>query len=222
MHLNINHNRKMNRIILFTIIAGSILLSSIIYVYSAHNELKTNVKINNEKVVILQNEIDRLNKELNSPNEKIRFYAFADSIISLDRMSDLGTAERQLFIGHIWEYSNAFGISPFILLSVAKTESNYRSCAISEDGAKGIFQILPSTFYMCSSSLHDDLNRKDRTIIFDLDLQTKYATFYLRSLYDDCGRMDIAISRYNMGRTMTVTEYAKEVVSRQKYYESLI
>lgn len=222
MHLNINHNRKMNRIIFFTAIVGSILLFSIGYVYSIHKELKMTVKDNENKVTLLENEITRLNKELNEPNEKIRFYAFADSIISEDRMSDLNTAERQLFIGYIWEYGNSYGVSPFILLSIAKSESNYRSAAISGDGARGIFQMLPSTFFMCSNSLRDNLDRKDRGIIFNLDLQTKYATYYLRSLYDDCDRMDIAISRYNMGRTMIVTEYAREIVSRQKNYESLI
>jgi len=184
---------------------------------------RINNKVDNDRAICLESKIDELNKDINSDVYKIRFYKLADSVITLGQTSKLSTENRLLFIKYMWEYGNMYGVSPVILLSVAKSESGFDPYVTNiYSGASGIFQFLPSTFFMCASSLHEDLNGCDRGIIFDIELQTKYAAFYIRKLYDDIGNMPLALSRYNMGHTNEVNIYARNVLFTKEKFDIAI
>ena len=102
------------------------------------------------------------------------------------------------FEGHIMKYSDEYNIPPYIILSVIKAESSFRSHAVSGAGAVGLMQIMPATF--------DDIMRRmeeshEHGMLFDTETNIKYGSFYLRYLYDMFGDWELSFAAYNAGHT---------------------
>lgn len=163
---------------------------------------------NNGQLIMLQKTVDSLNSKLDPSGERVAFISKADAVIS-SSSSQLTTSERTLLTNAIWNNSREFNVDPYLMLAVAKVESAFDKNAVSDKGAKGTFQMIPSTFNMCAAMLHE--NRSAKTDIFDIEAQARYATFYLRLLYDDCNDYNLALARYNMGHCNYITEYTIKV-----------
>jgi soluble lytic murein transglycosylase-like protein len=96
------------------------------------------------------------------------------------------------------EQSHRYGIEPRLLLSVILSESTFRTDAVSEKGAIGLMQLLPST----AAGLAAELDLKwggDHRL---LDPQTNIAlgTYYLKRLLNAFGGdVNLALTAYNKG-----------------------
>jgi len=153
--------------------------------------------------------------ESTNPDElRIDFIAFADSVIASFQSSTLTMAERVVFARSLWDACKEFGLLEYryTMLALAEVESSYQKNAVSHMGARGICQILPSTFMFVANTLHEPRDwRKD---IFSLQLQARYSTFYLKMLLEDTNYdLEIALARYNFGHINTSTPYSRKVLS---------
>ena len=86
------------------------------------------------------------------------------------------------------------GISPALIASVIRAESNFNKNAVSTKGAVGLMQIKPSTAeYIAKLENYGDydLNNPSDNI--------KLGTFYLRYLFDKFGDLKTVIIAYNAG-----------------------
>jgi soluble lytic murein transglycosylase len=52
---------------------------------------------------------------------------------------------RIAYENYIYEYSDKYGIDPYLVMAVIKVESNFKTDAISPKGAIGLMQIMPET-----------------------------------------------------------------------------
>ena len=79
------------------------------------------------------------------------------------------------------KYSLEYGVPERIIYATIKTESSFRSDAVSSSGAMGLMQMMPSTFEWLTSDEHlDEALPKDA--LFDPEVSIRYGTYYLSYL----------------------------------------
>jgi soluble lytic murein transglycosylase-like protein len=81
-----------------------------------------------------------------------------------------------------------------IAFALVATESSFRSGAVSNKGAIGLTQILPST----ARGLDPTITREK---LFDVDTNLDLGFQYLREMLDRYGNLPEALAAYNMGPT---------------------
>ena len=188
-------------IILFILLAGTTIYSRI--------ESNKQLKFRDAEIEKLSKQYSSLLSFMPSDELELKFISFGDSLISGNKLSDLDTEDRNIFLHSVWSNCREFNMNPYIILHTADIESDFRQFAKSPKGARGILQILPSTYKMCAFNLHEEYDKNE---IFMLENQARYATFYLRSLYDDCEDIKLALSRYNEGHTTIINNYANKIM----------
>lgn len=92
--------------------------------------------------------------------------------------------------------SEAFGIDEAVIYSIIYCESSFNRDAVSNMNAKGLMQMLPSTYeWLCSLDeteyVEDDL--------FDPEKNIHYGTKYISMLYDKYENWDAVFAAYHAG-----------------------
>lgn len=106
----------------------------------------------------------------------------------------------------IEKYSDAYSVPKELVFAVIKTESKFRSDAVSSAGAVGLMQITPDTFiWLCKKN--DDTSN-DPALLYSPETNIMYGTYYLDMLYSEFGSWDTALAAYNAGPTK-VREWLK-------------
>lgn len=99
----------------------------------------------------------------------------------------------------LYEASSLFGVSVELLLAVIEVESDFRVDARSHRGAIGLMQLMPRTGEALSAEMQlQDFNRQQ---LRDVRTNILLGTYYLKKLLDRYGRLDYALTAYNMGET---------------------
>ncbi len=102
-------------------------------------------------------------------------------------------------IQYVRKYAYEYNIPESVIFAVIKVESNFDSQAESSVGARGLMQMLPSTFEWLTSDEHlgEHLHKDE---LFDPEVSIRYGTYYLNYLYEKFDRnMDTALAAYNGG-----------------------
>lgn len=96
------------------------------------------------------------------------------------------------------EESRRHRIDPALLLAVICSESGFRTDAVSEKGAIGLMQLLPSTAQEVSDDLELEWGGEVR--LLDPEVNIALGSFYLRRLIDTFdGDLSLALTAYNKG-----------------------
>lgn len=99
----------------------------------------------------------------------------------------------------VTKYASEYGIPEYVVYAVIKVESHFDPNALSSAGARGMMQMLPSTFDWLTSSEHlgEHLSAND---LYDPDVSIRYGTYYLKYLYSKFNyNWDTALAAYNGG-----------------------
>lgn len=100
----------------------------------------------------------------------------------------------QKYREYVTRYSREFGVPEYIIYSVIKVESGFKSDAVSQKGACGLMQLMPETYRWLLETRED--TQKD---IFDAQENIKYGTYYLSMLYKRYGNWTHTFCAYNAG-----------------------
>ena len=115
------------------------------------------------------------------------------------------------------------GVSPSLVLAIARVESDFNPMALSHVGAKGVMQIMPRTasteFGVASHRLYDPYTNVRIGVSFIKQLISTYG-----------GRVDIALSHYNGGSAVknkygelsiipATAKYVKKVQAFTQHYK---
>lgn len=101
------------------------------------------------------------------------------------------------FSQYVAEASREFDVPEPIIYATIKTESNFAPNAESVAGAKGLMQLMPSTFeWLTTSVLKEDLPPQDIT---DPQTNIRYGTYMLSWLYNLLGDWETVFAAYNAG-----------------------
>jgi hypothetical protein len=110
--------------------------------------------------------------------------------------------------------SQKYGIDPYIILSVIQVESRFSPGAVSNKGARGLMQVMPTTGRYVANKF--DLPLKNTRSLFDPVTNIRLGVAYLSYLENMYGNMDYALFAYNHGPKKT--KQIKKTFSKSKPY----
>jgi len=170
-------------------------------ILSENRSYLQNLKKQQTKIAEIEKEIKRL-KLIIDINDALEHYYRGISLI-----------ERKKIAKTILAVSEKYSLQPELILAVIKTESAFRTYAISNKGACGLMQVLPSTADEIAEELRIEL-KNDK--LFEPTINIILGSYYLNKLADQFGDFETALTAYNMGpgRVMNLEEanysYSKE------------
>ena len=85
------------------------------------------------------------------------------------------------FSSDIKKYTSIYGLPTSYIASVICIESGYDTQAVSQAGAMGLMQLMPSTAFDCADRLDIQIEQEQ---LFDKDVSLNLGCFYLRYLLD--------------------------------------
>ena len=94
------------------------------------------------------------------------------------------------------KYSEEFSVPQELIYATIKVESNFKRDALSQAGAIGLMQMLPSTYEWLAKKLGE---KCDAALLYDPDTNIRYGTYYLQYLYAKFGSWERATVAYNWG-----------------------
>lgn len=105
------------------------------------------------------------------------------------------------------KYADTYSVPKELIFAVIKTESKFKSDAVSSAGAIGLMQMTPKTFTWLCEKNSDTFN--DSRLLYAPDVSIMYGTFYLDMLYSEFGDWETALAAYNAGPSK-VREWLKD------------
>lgn len=97
----------------------------------------------------------------------------------------------------ITSFGNAYGVKSALVASVANVESNFNENAVSNKGAVGVMQIIPSTAQWLASKIGEEYSEEK---LLDGKFNLKLGTYYLSYLINYFGNEKLGICAYNAGQ----------------------
>ena len=95
------------------------------------------------------------------------------------------------------KYAREFSVPEELVFAIIKVESDFDPEVVSSADARGLMQMLPSTYYWLATKLGD--SNPDEKLLFDPETNIRYGTYYLQYLYSRFGTWEKAIIAYNWG-----------------------
>ena len=80
------------------------------------------------------------------------------------------------------KYSKEYNIPEDVIFATIKVESNFDPNAVSVAGARGLMQMMPSTFEWLTGDEHLG-EYLSPSMLFDAEVNIRYGTYYLKYLY---------------------------------------
>jgi soluble lytic murein transglycosylase len=144
-------------------------------------------------------ELERMRGQLRTLEEEERCFSEAESlgIVDVVRRSALTErAQRRVAITIVRE-AQANGLDPLLVVAVIRRESAFDAYAVSEMGAMGLMQMMPTTGTTLASQRGTML--RHRRTLFDAELNIELGTAYLAALLREFGTPEAALVAYNAG-----------------------
>lgn len=104
------------------------------------------------------------------------------------------------------KYAEENGVSPYLVTSIIKTESDFRERIIADDKGMGLMQLMPETAKWLCEKLHEEYNEEK---LLEADYNIKLGSYYLSYLIQKYQNVDLAIAAYN-GGTKNVDQWLKD------------
>ena len=97
----------------------------------------------------------------------------------------------------IYKYADEYDVPKSVILAMIKVESNFKEKATSHAGACGLMQLMPDTFTWLASTLDEEVSEEQ---IYDPEMNIKYGTYYVSTLYSSLGNWENVYAAYNAGK----------------------
>ena len=120
----------------------------------------------------------------------------------------------QKYSEYVSKYAAEYNVPEDVIYATIKVESSFDHEAISRDDARGLMQMLPSTFEWLTGDEHL-AEHLEFSALKDPDVSIRYGTYYLKYLYDKFQKWDVVFAAYNWGegniaRLLADGEYTDE------------
>jgi soluble lytic murein transglycosylase len=127
--------------------------------------------------------------------------------------TDLAEVTRKELAEVIYEEANRYQYDPKLILAIIAIESSFQNWAVSEQGAKGLMQVMPYVAQSIANELGIEWSG-DRTL-FNPYLNIKIGIYYLSTLIVDFKDLRIALTAYNYGPT-----YVRDLLEKKGHIPS--
>ena len=105
----------------------------------------------------------------------------------------------QKYTEYVEKYCKEFDVEPNLIYAVMKTESSFKPDAVSNVGARGLTQMMETTFDWVKGKLGDG-DEVTYDSMFDPEMNIRYGTYLVGYLMHEFGNVEAAISAYHAGR----------------------
>lgn len=99
----------------------------------------------------------------------------------------------------VYPYAEEYGVDPYLVFAVIKTESNFDPSARSNVGARGLMQIMEDTFDWLQFRMGDDSGTTYDDMLNAED-NIRYGAYMLRLLDEEYTDLNAVIAAYHAGR----------------------
>jgi hypothetical protein len=138
------------------------------------------------------------------------------------------SGDLQPVIRAINQYALENNLDPNLIFALVKTESHFRTKAVSRSGARGLMQIMPEVWRHYSNSACSGRHAPDQEChapdcIFEVDANIRVGTKYFRELLDQYdGRVDLALEAYNAGISNVVPGLTPKYEETRSYVRKTV
>lgn len=108
---------------------------------------------------------------------------------------------------YVEKYAEEYGLDKYIVYAVIKVESGFDPEASSKVEAKGLMQLMDKTASECNEKAGFGYNIPED--LYDPEKNIRMGCYYLKTLLDTYGNMQLAITAYN-GGTGSVDKWLKD------------
>jgi soluble lytic murein transglycosylase len=108
----------------------------------------------------------------------------------------------------VYEESQEYGVDYRLVLAVMKVESNFRSEAVSRQGARGLLQISPSLARHASKSV--GISMKGSKSLHEPEKNIKIGVNHISGLIEKFENLNTALHAYNVGSNRIKNKVSKE------------
>ena len=102
------------------------------------------------------------------------------------------------FSEYVVKYAEEYGVPEYILYAVIKTESDFESNRLSEEGEIGLMQISPETFDWLLTLTKED---QDTGILYDPETNIRYGAYMMSYLYTEYSRWNTVFAILEAGQS---------------------
>lgn len=157
--------------------------------------------------------------ELNTTNEHLSSVVrlreiLAENRIYLSRSNVEGMATR------VEQVSRKYGVGSDMIYAVIRTESAFDPMALSDRGAMGLMQLLPSTAREVAGRLN--IRWTDERILWDPMTNLEMGTFYLSTLLNRFDNVEVALAAYNQGPNRIAALQASQTALPMDYTDRVL
>jgi len=148
--------------------------------------------------------------EFLSPGSQGRQHAIREILGVLERYpTGLADVTKEELAEVIYEEALRHNQDPKFILALIAIESEFKNWSVSEQGAKGLLQIMP---YVAKSTAHElGIEWSGDRTLFNPYLNVRIGIYYLSQLILDFKDVGVALTAYNYGPT-----YVKSLLERKE------
>ena len=136
--------------------------------------------------------------ELRSANSHLTTVVRLREVLEENRVR-LPRASVEEMAARVDQVSRKYGVSSDMIFAVIQAESSFDPLAVSDRGAVGLMQLLPSTARGLAQELN--IHWTDDSILWDPLTNIEMGTYYLRTLISRFNSVEVALAAYNHGPT---------------------
>ena len=153
-----------------------------------------------QEVEIKEEKLKQTNNNPDEYREFLNYYLDIINIKSLLSKFPLSKNEYDAELAYvIVNEATKNGLDPYLIVSIIKTESSFRTNVVSNKGAVGLMQLLPKTAHYISEK-RDHLDLENNKQLFDPIINIKIGINYLAYLRNKFnGNLRFSIIAYNIG-----------------------
>ena len=98
---------------------------------------------------------------------------------------------------YVEKYAAQYGVPEYIAYAVIKTESDFQSNYVGQDGAIGLMQLSEETYRLIAAVMKDGT---EAGILYDPETNIRYGIYYLSYLYTEYNRWNTVFAVFHAGR----------------------
>jgi soluble lytic murein transglycosylase-like protein len=134
--------------------------------------------------------------ELNTANSHLASVVRLHEILAENRIY-LSRSNVEAMASRVEQVSRKYGVGSDMIYAVIRVESSFDPMALSNKGAMGLMQLLPSTAREVASRLN--IRWTDERMLWDPMTNLEMGTFYLSTLMTRFDNVEVALAAYNQG-----------------------
>jgi soluble lytic murein transglycosylase-like protein len=157
--------------------------------------------------------------ELDAANTHLESVIRLREILAENRIY-LSRSNVESMASRVEQVSRKYGVQSDMIYAVIRAESSFDPMALSDRGAMGLMQLLPSTAKEVAARLN--IRWTDERMLWDPMTNLEMGTFYLSTLLTRFDNVEVALAAYNQGPNRIAALQATQAALPMEYPDRVL